>query len=58
MALFGLDLAVPAAALVAEGRLTQEEVDRLLSGLTAASEDGSFFAYGTMVVAAGRVPSA
>ncbi len=58
LALFGLDLAVPAAALVAEGRLAQDEADYLLDSLTAASEDGSFFAYGTIVVAAGRVPSA
>lgn len=58
LVLFGLDLSVPATALVTEGRLTQPQADSVLAHLTAASQDGSFFSYGTMVVAAGRVPPA
>lgn len=56
--MFGLDLAAPTEALVAEGRLTQNRANEILAYLTAASRDGSFFAYASIVVAAGRVPPA
>ncbi len=57
LVMFGFDLAIPAEALVAEGCMTRDHVDRILDHLAAASQDGSFFTYGTIVVAMGRVPS-
>ncbi len=50
------DLAVPGEALVTDGRMTREHADQVPDALTAASQDGSFFAYGTIVVALRRVP--
>ena len=55
---FGLDLTEAAEALVTEGRVARDHADRLLTWLTDASQDGSFFAYGIIVVATGRVPRA
>ncbi len=38
--------------------MTREHADQVLDALTAASQGGSFFAYGTIAVALGRVTPA
>lgn len=50
-----MDLARPAEARFKEGRLTHDQANRLLHDLTMTNQGGSFFAYGTIVVAAGQV---
>jgi SAM-dependent methyltransferase len=53
---YGLTLPPAADALVAEGLLTREHVDALLSGLEEANASGLFYGVAIMHVVAGRVP--
>jgi SAM-dependent methyltransferase len=52
---YGVDLAGPAEALVAEGRLDRERAQAAIDYLTTASRDGAYFSYGGMVLAAAVV---
>lgn len=54
---FGLDLAAVANELVSNGDIDRQRADDTLAYLNAASERGTFFAYGSMIVATGRVPA-
>ena len=56
--LSGLDLRGPAEELVAEGQLDRERAEAALTYLDAASRAGTFYSYGGLFAAAGRVPSA
>jgi SAM-dependent methyltransferase len=53
---YGLTLAPAADALVAEGRLSRERADELLSGLEAANAAGRFYSVVNMHIVAARVP--
>jgi SAM-dependent methyltransferase len=53
---YGLTLPPAADALVADGTLTRQRADALLSGLEEANASGLFYSVTTMHVVAGRVP--
>jgi SAM-dependent methyltransferase len=53
---YGLTLPPAADALVADGTLTRERADAVLSGLEEANAAGLFYGVSTMHVVAGRVP--
>jgi len=57
LALYGLDLAQAAGALVNDGLATRERVDAELAWLTEADRRGALFGYGGLIVASGRAPA-
>ncbi len=53
---YGLDLAPAAETLIAEGSVTRERAETLLTYLETASQAGTFYSYGCFHVVSGRVP--